>query len=107
MQDSLLFEERVRSQIAALPQHTSGSKLLQPKQMNSQNCERHFMCDPIVDVLSTTRIGLGGPSTSGGIGESDGSTVATASDELVVRRVSAVAPINIQEKGESGHQAKE
>ena len=68
MQDALLFEERVRSEIAALSEHASGSKLLQPRQMNSQNCERHFMCDPIVDVLSLTRIDIGEPSTSGGIG---------------------------------------
>ena len=55
------------------------------------------MCDPIVDVLSSTRIDIGGPRTSGRIRESDGSAVATASDELVVRRVSAVAPVNIQD----------
>ena len=107
MQDILLFEERVRSEIAALSEHASGSKLLQPRQMNSKNCERHFMCDPIVYVLSSIRIDVGEPSTSGGIGESGGSAAATASDEVVVRRVSAVAPINIQEKGESGIKAKE
>ena len=107
MQDALLFEERVRSEIAALSEHASGSKWRQPRQMNSQNCERHFMCDPIVDVLSSTRIDIGEPSTSGGIGESGGSAVATTSDELVVRRVSAVDPINIQKKGGSSHKAKE
>ena len=65
------------------------------------------MCDPIIDVSSSTRIDIGEPSTSGGIGESGGSVVATASDELVVRRVSTVAPVNLQEKGESSHKAKE
>ena len=40
MQDTLLFEERVGSEIAALSEHASGSKWRQPRQMNSQNCER-------------------------------------------------------------------
>ena len=90
-----------------MSEQVAGSKLLQPRQMNSQNCERHFLCDPIVDVDSSTRIDIGEPSTSGGIGESGCSALATASDELVVRIVSAVDPINIQEKGGSGHKAKE
>ena len=75
--------------------------------MNSQKCELHFLCDPIVDVPSLTRIYIGEPSTSGGIGESGCFAVATASDELVVRRVSTFAPVNIQEKGGSGHKVTE
>ena len=95
MQDALLFEESVRSEIATLSEHASGSELLQPRQMNSQKCERHFLCDPIVDVPSSTRIYIGERSTSGEIGESGCFALATASDELVVRRVSIVAPVNI------------
>ena len=107
MQDALLFAESVRSEIAALSVRVAGRELLQPRQMNSQNYERHFMCDPIIDVLLSKRIDIGEPSTSGGIGENGGSVVATASDESVVRRVSTVAPVKIQEKGESGHKANE
>ena len=90
-----------------MSEHASGSELLQPRQMNSQKCERHFFCDPIVDVSSSTRIYIGEPSTSGGIGESGCFAVATVSDELVVKRDSTVAPVNIQEKGGSGHKATE
>ena len=64
--------------------------------MDSQNCERHFLCDPIIDVPSSTRKYIGEPSTSSGISESGYSTVATASDKLVVRRDSTVAPVNIE-----------
>ena len=107
MQDALLFEESVRSEIATLSEHVVGSKLLQPRQMDRQNCEQPFLCNPIVDVPSLTRIYIGEPSTSGRISESGCFAVATASDELVVRRVSTVASVNIQKKGGSGHEATE
>ena len=107
MQEALLFEESVRSEIATLSAHIAGNKLLQPRQMDSQNREEHFLCDQIVGVFLSTRIDIGEPSTSGGISESGCSVVATASDELVVRRVSIVAPMNFHEEGESVHEAKE
>ena len=107
MQEARLIEERVRSEIATLSVHLAGNKLLQPRQMDSQNSEQHFLCDQIVGVFLSTRIDIGEPSTSGGISESGCSVVATASDELVVRRVSTVAPINIQKNGGLDRKAKE
>ena len=36
MQDALSFEENVRSEMATLSVHVADSKVLQPRQMNSQ-----------------------------------------------------------------------
>ena len=58
--------------------HVAGNKSLQSRQMNGQNREQHFLCDPIVDVLSSTRIDIGEPCTSGGMRASGYFVVATA-----------------------------
>ena len=107
MQETLLFEERVRFEIATLSAHIAGNKLLQPRQMDSQNREKYFLCDQIVGFFSSIWIDIGEPCTSGGISDSGCSAIATASDELLVRRVSIVAPMNFHEAGESVHQTKE
>ena len=70
MQEVLLFEERLHSEIATLSAHIASNKLLQPRQMGSQNREQHFLCDQIVGVFSSTGIDIGQPSTSGRISES-------------------------------------